>query len=76
MPVRKFRSVADLNQPVWRVPGDPSLYRAMNRLWRLGRATGNRRFPPGVYRARSIEESKARSRGWSEAMDRRQTVQP
>jgi len=65
MPVRKFRSVEELNQPVWRTPGDPSLYRAMARLWRLGRVA-RAHFPPGVYRARSIEEVDDRSRQWRE----------
>jgi hypothetical protein len=66
MPVRKFRSVEELNQPTWRMPGDPLLYQAMARLWRLGRVTGTQRFPPGVYRARSIEEINDRCRQWSE----------
>ena len=67
MPVRKFRTVEELNQPAWRTPGDPSLYRAMARLWRLGRTTGTHRFPPGVHRARSIEEVNERSSLWSES---------
>lgn len=56
MPVRKFRSVADMNQPVWRHPGDPDLYRAIAAVWKLGRTTNPRRFSPGVYKYRSIEE--------------------
>jgi hypothetical protein len=38
----------------------------MARLWKLGRVTGTHRFPPGVYRARSIEEVNDRCRQWSE----------
>lgn len=56
MPIRKFRSVAEMNQPVWRTPGDPALYRAIAALW--GTWTRRRRSTaaPGVYKFRSIEE--------------------
>jgi hypothetical protein len=56
MPVRKFRSVDEMNQPVWRNPGDPELYRTMAALWEMGRRTRPRRFRPGVERFESIEE--------------------
>jgi hypothetical protein len=65
MPVRKFRSVEEMNRPTWREPGDPSLYRAIARLWGLGQSTSRRRFPPGVHRARTIEEVDRRTRKWS-----------
>lgn len=32
MPVRKFRTVDELNQPIWRLPGDPALYRTIAEL--------------------------------------------
>ena len=61
MPVRKFRSVEEMNQPIWRRPGDPELYRAIASVWEFGRRTNPRRFPPGVHKYRSIEEmSRAR----------------
>ncbi|MFZ2493515.1 MAG: hypothetical protein WA208_18710 [Thermoanaerobaculia bacterium] len=56
MPVRKFRSVEEMNQPVWRTPGDPALYRAIRDVWTLGQRTSSRRFRPGVHRYRSIDE--------------------
>jgi hypothetical protein len=56
MPVRKFRSAAEMNQPIWRTPGDPSLYRAIAALWGSWRQPGSRRARPGVYKFRSIEE--------------------
>ena len=65
MPVRKFRSVQDMERPLWREPGDPLLYRTMARLWEFGRRTGGRRFPPGVYRHRSIEELTALVDRWN-----------
>lgn len=59
MPVRKFRSVEEMNQPVWRDPGDPDLYRAIAGLWDLGRRVHGRRFTPGVRRFRSIDDLEA-----------------
>ncbi len=56
MPLRKFRSVADMNQPIWGQPGDPALYRTMGALWDTGRRLQTRRFTPGVYRFLDVGE--------------------
>ena len=57
MPVRKFRSIEEMNQvTTWRQPGDPMLYRAIAGVWELARRTNPRRFPPGVHKYRSIED--------------------
>jgi len=56
MPVRKFHSVEEMNQPVWRRPGDPDLYEAIRAVWNLGRRMSKARFTHGVRRFRSIEE--------------------
>jgi hypothetical protein len=71
MPVRRFRSVEELNQPRWREPGDPALYRAIESLWAAGQRSFERRFPPGVHRYRSIEELDAATERWMrEAFER------
>jgi len=62
MPVRKFRNVEELNQPIWRRPGDPALFRAIAAVWAFARSTRPRRFPPGVRKFRSIEEMKGGGR--------------
>jgi hypothetical protein len=67
MPVRRFRSAEELNQPTWREPGDPRLYRAIAALWRRGRSIFPRHFPPGVHRRRSIEEINAATEEWHRA---------
>ena len=67
MPVRRFRSVAEMEQPNWREPGDPDLYRAIAALLATGRATVGLRFPPGVYRHRSIESLNALTEEWAQA---------
>ena len=64
MPVRKFRTVEDMERPGWRRPGDPDLYRAIRRVWEFGQRSNRRRFPPGVYRHRSIDQLNAQSERW------------
>lgn len=56
MPVRRFRSVEEMNRPVWREPGSAQLLEAIRNVWEFGRLTSRRRFRPGVYRYRTIEE--------------------
>lgn len=55
MPVRKFRSVEEMNAPIWRRAGDPALFRAIAGLWDIGRRTSSRRFFVGVQKFASIE---------------------
>jgi hypothetical protein len=64
MPVRKFRSVEDMERDKWRAPGDPALYRAIAAVWAFGRRTRPRRFPPGVYRHRSMDALNAQTEQW------------
>lgn len=56
MPVRKFRSVEEMNQPVWREPGDAALYRTIAAVWEMGRRLREPPFRPGVTRFHSIDE--------------------
>jgi len=65
MPVREFRSVAEMNRPHWRDLGDPQLLEAIAAPWTAGAATVGHRFPPGVYRHRSIESLNALTEEWA-----------
>lgn len=65
MPVRKFRSIEDMPYAVWRQPGDPTLYRTIAQLWDFGRRTTRRRYPPGVWKFRSIEEMDRAQEEWA-----------
>jgi len=67
MPVRKYRSIYEMPDETWRVPGDPLLYRAIRQVWDFGRRTSGRRYPPGVYRFRSIDEMDAAQSNWDRA---------
>ena len=65
MPVRKFRSLEEMEDALWREPG-PSLWQAIRRIWDFARRTTRLRFPPGVYRHRSVEDAKALRERWDE----------
>jgi hypothetical protein len=79
MPVRRFRSVEEMNAPLWRQPGEPELYRTMAALWAFGRRTRPRTYPPGVHRHASIEHMDRVQHAWAEqhaTSQRAQRVQP
>jgi hypothetical protein len=56
MPLYKYRSIEEMDAHTWRTPGDPTLYRAIAFTWELARRTNPRRFTPGVYKYRDIDE--------------------
>jgi hypothetical protein len=62
MPVRKYRSIYEMPDQVWREPADPALYQAIRRVWDFGRRTSKRTYRPGIYKFRSIEEMQAEQR--------------
>ena len=64
MSVRKYRSVEDMPPP-WLEPGSAELFRAMRGVWDLGRRTLAPRFPPGVYKHRSVEELGRLTETWA-----------
>ncbi len=66
MPVRKFRGVEEMSNPRW-LPSGPALWNAMKYLGELGQRTVEQRFPPGVYKHRSIEDSEALRQRWEDA---------
>jgi hypothetical protein len=66
MPVRRFRSVEDMNAALWRQPGDPELYRTMAALWAFGRRTRPRKYPPGIHRHASVEYMDRAQQAWAE----------
>ena len=65
MPVRRFRSVAEMKQPRWREPGDPALFECIAALWATGHRIVALRFPPGVHPHRSIQSMDAMTNEWA-----------
>jgi hypothetical protein len=66
MPVRKFRSVQEMEDSLWRPPGEPALWRAIESVWDFAARTCPRKFPPGVYKHRDIEEAQRLREQWEE----------
>ncbi len=66
MPVRKFRDVGEMAGNTWRERGS-ELHAAIRRTWDFAAKTVELRFPPGVYRHRSIEEVNAQTERWAQA---------
>jgi hypothetical protein len=67
MPVRKFRSVEDMPDWTWLEPGDPRLLDTLRGLHRFAEATVALRFPPGVYKHRSVEDAERLCQEWADA---------
>jgi hypothetical protein len=66
MTVKKFRSVEDMEDTLWRERG-PALFAAVRRVWGFATRTVSPRFPHGVYRHRSIEDMNAQDEKWAQA---------
>jgi hypothetical protein len=66
MPVRKFRSIEEMKAARGYDRADPRLPRIIEGIWDFGQKTAGLRFPPGVYRCRSIEEMNARTAEWAD----------
>ncbi len=67
MPIRKFRSVEEMNGYRWYEPGDPVLFRAIRRVWELGYRTIRPRFPAGVHKHRTLASKNALQESWADA---------
>lgn len=67
MPVKKYRDVSEMEGNAWRKPGTPALFDAIRAVWALAAQSTQPRFPPGVYKHRSIEEANALQRAWDRA---------
>lgn len=65
MPVRKYRSIEEMNQrSEWLPAGHPGIVRRMRLLWRMTTAVAPLQFPRGVRKYRSIEEANADRDRW------------
>lgn len=58
MPLRKFRSVEEMDAGPWLPAGHPALVRAIRGVWAFGTRMLRPQFPPGST-DRSFEEAEA-----------------
>lgn len=75
MPIRKFRSVADMEDHRWLEVGSPALFGAIAEVWDFTSRSCGHRFPPGVYRHRTIEDARRLREQW-EAGQRKSLISP
>jgi len=66
MPIKKFRDVSEMTATAYR-PGSPELVTAIRYIWRLSEKICPLRFPPGVYKHRSIEHAELQRKLWQTA---------
>jgi hypothetical protein len=64
MPVRKFRDISEMEGNTWLTPGSPELFRAIRAVWDFAERTVPVRFPPGVYKHRTIEDAQELREKW------------
>ena len=70
MPVKKYRSVEDMNRDhQWRPTGDPAILQGIRQLWRLSeillKPVGTC-IPRGVRKYRSLEEANTDRSRWEQ----------
>lgn len=66
MPIRKFRDVSEMEDTLWH-ERDETLFRAIRRSWDFAARTVNLRFPPGVYKHRSVETADEQRERWADS---------
>ncbi len=69
MPVRRLKSLAEAEESVWMARDDERLIATIREVWRLADRMCPPRFPPGVYRHRSIEAANAQTAAWARAIE-------
>jgi hypothetical protein len=74
MPVRKFRDIADVEEPVYE-RGSQRLYEVIRHVWGLTDTICPLRFPAGVFKHRSIEDAEALREQWEDANFRERRAQ-
>lgn len=70
MPIRRLTSLDD-EEALWMSPDDPNLWRTIGAVWALADRLSPPRFPPGVYKRRSIEECARAEEEWDAERVRR-----
>jgi hypothetical protein len=69
MPLKKFRSVEEMEPAPWRDRLDPHNLRLACDLSALATRLRPRRFPPGLHKYRSVEEAGRHRAQWEAESD-------
>jgi hypothetical protein len=57
MSIKKFHTLADAEEDLWKDPSDPMLWKQIAALWRFSHRLAPMQFPLGVHKHRSLEEA-------------------
>jgi hypothetical protein len=63
MPVKKYRDISEMEEPVYE-RGSARLYEVIRHVWGLSDLICPLRFPPGVFKHRSVEDAEALREQW------------
>jgi hypothetical protein len=63
MPIKKFRDISEMKRTAYR-PGSAELVAATRYIWSLSERICPLRFPPGVYKHRSVDDAEALRKQW------------
>ncbi len=66
MPVKKIRHLQEMEDSLWYEPGSPELMQAIKAVWKFAERTCPQRFPPGVYKHRTIEDAQRQRDLWED----------
>ena len=75
MPIRRLRSLDEAEQSVWLESADQRLWPTVKDVWTLADRLYRRRFPPGVYKHRTMDEVNRQTDLW-EAFDGSRAAAP
>lgn len=64
MPIRRYRSVEEMEGNTWYNRNDPGLFRAIQATWAFAQRITRPKFPPGVHKHRSLEEAEELREVW------------
>ncbi|MBW2736870.1 MAG: hypothetical protein JRH20_31180 [Deltaproteobacteria bacterium] len=67
MPIRKLRDLREAEEATWCDPEDPRLVHRIRAVWQLAALLAPKRYPPGVYKYRSIAEASEQAARWEKA---------
>jgi hypothetical protein len=66
MSVRKFRTLAEAGRTIRIEPGTGEFSNALRAVFQMAsRLAPPRKFPPGVYKFRNMEEARAQKLAWA-----------
>jgi hypothetical protein len=72
LPIRRFKSLAEMERTVWLDRDDPQLWPTIASVWALSARLCPVHFTPGLHKHRSIEEANRLTDAWEAATVRRQ----